>query len=184
MFNFNIATEGGNPFVGSGQLDGNGIPADFFSDIHVRKAFNYCFDFEAYIADALAGEAVQVSGFSIPGMLGYDQNGPMYHFDMDKCAEELQQAWDGQVWEKGFRLQIVKHGNVARQTFHKFYRTNCPRLMPVPGGIYRAAVAKLSGRAARTACLYVTVGRKTLHDRTTGRSLSWSARMPAPAVAR
>ncbi len=125
MFNFNIATEGGNPFVGSGQLDGNGIPADFFSDIHVRKAFNYCFDFEAYIADALAGEAVQVSGFSIPGMLGYDQNGPMYHFDMDKCAEELQQAWDGQVWEKGFRLQIAYNtGNVARQTVSQILQTN------------------------------------------------------------
>ena len=38
--NWNIATsaESPNPYIGSGQLDGNGIPADFFSDIHVRKA--------------------------------------------------------------------------------------------------------------------------------------------------
>ena len=43
---------GGNPYIGSGELDGNGIPADFFSDVHVRKAFNYCFDYDAYIDDA------------------------------------------------------------------------------------------------------------------------------------
>ena len=40
MFVFEVNVEGGNPYVGSGELDGNGIPADFFSDIHVRKAFN------------------------------------------------------------------------------------------------------------------------------------------------
>ncbi len=39
FFNFNIANpEGGNPFIGCGKLDGNGIPPDFFSDVHVRKA--------------------------------------------------------------------------------------------------------------------------------------------------
>ncbi|MBN1874222.1 MAG: ABC transporter substrate-binding protein [Anaerolineae bacterium] len=125
LFVFNINTDGGNPYIGSGELDGNGIPADFFSDIHVRKAFNYCFDWEAYIQDALSGEAVQVSGFSIPGMLGYDQNGPMYHFDLDKCAEELQLAWDGQVWEKGFRMQIgYNTGNVTRQTIAQILQNN------------------------------------------------------------
>jgi peptide/nickel transport system substrate-binding protein len=30
-----------NPYIGSGALDGNGIPPDCFADIHVRKAFNY-----------------------------------------------------------------------------------------------------------------------------------------------
>src|SRR5215216_2456884 len=35
-----------SPYIGSGQLDGNGIPADFFGDIHIRKAFSYSFDFE------------------------------------------------------------------------------------------------------------------------------------------
>ena len=78
MFVFDINVEGGNPYVGSGELDGNGIPADFFTDVHVRKAFNYCFDCDAYIADALAGEAVQNFGFLNPGMLGYEHDGPMY----------------------------------------------------------------------------------------------------------
>ncbi len=130
FFTFNINAEG-NPYVGSGQLDGNGIPADFFSDIHVRKAFNYCFDWDAYINDALNGEAVQVSGFLIPGMLGYDPNGPKYTYDPDKCAEELQQAWDGQVWEKGFRMQIAYNtGNVARQTVAQILQANFADIDP------------------------------------------------------
>jgi peptide/nickel transport system substrate-binding protein len=125
LFIFDINTDGGNPYIGSGQLDGNGIPADFFSDVHVRKAFNYCFDWDAYINDALAGEAVQVSGYSIPGMLGYDQNGPMYHYDPDKCAEELALAWDGQVAENGFRMQIgYNTGNVTRQTIAQILQNN------------------------------------------------------------
>lgn len=117
FFTFDINTEGGNTLIGSGQLDGNGIPADFFSDINVRRAFNYCFDWEAYIQEALVGEAVQNVGVLIPGMLGYDPDGPHYTFDLDKCQEEIEQAWDGRVAEVGFRFQIAYNtGNLERQT--------------------------------------------------------------------
>ena len=47
-FSFQVNTEGGNSFIGSGKLDGDGIPADFFSDVHVRRAFAYCFDYDTY----------------------------------------------------------------------------------------------------------------------------------------
>jgi peptide/nickel transport system substrate-binding protein len=117
MFVFEVNTDGGNPYIGSGELDGNGVPADFFSDVHVRRAFNYCFDWDAYIADALAGEAVQNVGYLIPGMLGYQPDGPHYSYDPDMCAAELQEAWDGAVWETGFRMQVAYNtGNVTRQT--------------------------------------------------------------------
>jgi peptide/nickel transport system substrate-binding protein len=118
FFTFDINVEGGNPFVGSGTLDGNGIPADFFSDIHVRKAFNYCFDFDAYISEAQAGEAIQSVGYLIPGMLGYDADAPHYSYDPEQCQAEIEQAWGGAVAENGFRLQVgFNTGNVARQTF-------------------------------------------------------------------
>jgi len=131
FFVFNINTEGGNPYIGSGQLDGNGIPPDFFSDIHVRRAFNYCFDWDAFIADALNGEGVQNVGPLIPGMLGYDPNGPHYTYDPDKCVEELQQAWDGEVWEKGFRFQIAYNtGNVTRQTVAQILQANFADIDP------------------------------------------------------
>jgi len=106
-----------NPLIGSGQLDGNGIPPDFFSDIHVRKAFNYCFDWDTYIKDVYQGDAVQSYSVIIPGMLGYDDNGKHFSYDPDQCAAEMQLAWDGQVWEKGFRVQIGYNiGNTTRQT--------------------------------------------------------------------
>ena len=51
FFTRNINTKG-NPDVGSGQLDGNGIPSDFFADKDVRKGFEYAFDYEAFLEDA------------------------------------------------------------------------------------------------------------------------------------
>ncbi len=131
FFVFNINVEGGNPYVGSGELDGNGIPPDFFSDVHVRKAFNYCFDWEAFIEDALEGEAVQNVGYLIPGMLGYDPNGPKYTYDPDKCKEEIEQAWDGKVAENGFRMQIgYNTGNVTRQTIAEILQANFADIDP------------------------------------------------------
>ncbi len=125
MFVFDINDEGGNNFIGSGELDGNGIPTDFFSDIHVRLAFNYCFDWEVYIEDALVGEAVQNVGPIIPGMVGFYPDGPTYSYDPDKCAEELGLAWDGAVAENGFRMQVAYNtGNATRQTIAEILQAN------------------------------------------------------------
>jgi len=131
FFVFKINTEGGNPYIGSGKLDGNGIPPDFFSDINVRKAFNYCFDWDTYIQDALAGEGIQNVGPLIPGMIGYDPTLPHYTYDPDKCVEHLKQAWDGQVWEKGFRFSILYNtGNVTRQTVAQILQANFADIDP------------------------------------------------------
>jgi peptide/nickel transport system substrate-binding protein len=116
MFTWNINVEGGNPLVGSGALDGNGISPDFFSDVNVRRGFAYCFDYDTYIADVFNGEAVQNIGPIIPGMLGYNEDGPKYTFDLDKCAEELATAWGGTLPETGFRFQAAYNsGNTTRQ---------------------------------------------------------------------
>ncbi len=108
FMNFDINTEGGNPYIGSGELDGYGIPTDFFSDIHVRKAFNYCFDRDTYIEEVELGEAIPHRGPIIAGagILGYDENSDIYEFDLAKCEEELKLAWDGEVWDKGFYMQL------------------------------------------------------------------------------
>jgi peptide/nickel transport system substrate-binding protein len=131
MLVFDVNVEGGNPYVGSGELDGNGIPADFLSDIHVRKAFNYCFDWPAYIDDALAGEAVQNYGPLIPGMLGYDPEGPHYSYDPEMCKAEIEQAWGGAVAENGFRMQVAFNtGNVTRQTIAQILQANFADIDP------------------------------------------------------
>ncbi len=131
FFTFDINVEGGNPYVGSGELDGNGIPANFFSDVHVRKAFNYCFDHEAFIQDALVGEGVQNIGPINAGLIGYQEDGPYYSYDLDKCAEELELAWDGAVAENGFRFQIAYNtGNVTRQTISEILQANLADIDP------------------------------------------------------
>ena len=116
QFNQSINVEGGNPFAGSGVLDGNGIPPEFFRDIHIRKAFSYCFDYDAMINDALNGEGIQSQGPIIAGMLGYREGeDPIYSYDPAKCEEEFKLA-DGDVWETGFYLQIAYNtGNDTRR---------------------------------------------------------------------
>ncbi|MCB0026960.1 MAG: ABC transporter substrate-binding protein [Anaerolineales bacterium] len=124
---FDIATDenGNNPYIGSGQLDGNGIPANFFSDIHVRKAMNYCFDYDLYNEEALLGKGVRNNGPIILGMLGYNPDGAMYEFDLDACADEFAQAWDGVLPETGFRFQIAFNtGNTTRQTVGEIFQAN------------------------------------------------------------
>jgi peptide/nickel transport system substrate-binding protein len=127
FLNFNVAApEGGtNPYIGSGQLDGNGVPADFFSDINVRKAFAQCFDYDTYIADALNGDGVRNNGPIILDMLGYNPDGPTYEYNVDECAASLEAAWDGQLPTTGFRLQIAFNtGNTTRQTVAEILQTN------------------------------------------------------------
>ncbi|MBN1955250.1 MAG: ABC transporter substrate-binding protein [Anaerolineae bacterium] len=167
FFIFDINVEGGNPYVGSGELDGNGIPPDFFTDVHVRRAFNYCFDWEAFIADALAGEGVQNVGYLIPGMLGYEPDGPHYTYDPDMCAEELQLAWDGAVWENGFRFQIgYNTGNVTRQTVAQILQANLADIDPkfnveiigLPWPSFLAAIR------ASTLPLYISGWIEDIHD--------------------
>ncbi|MCI0394650.1 MAG: ABC transporter substrate-binding protein [Chloroflexi bacterium] len=133
FLNFNVATDesGANAYIGSGQLDGNGIPPDFFSDINVRRAFAQCFDYETYIAEALDGRGVRNNGPIIRDMLGYNEDGPMYEYNLDACAEELAQAWGGVLPETGFRLQVAYNtGNTTRQTIAEILQTNLASVNP------------------------------------------------------
>jgi peptide/nickel transport system substrate-binding protein len=126
FLNFNIASD---QYIGSGKLDGNGIPVDFFNDIHVRKAFNYCFDWDTYIADVMVGEGVQTMTIPVAGMPGFDAAAPHYSFDAAKCEEEFKLADvdkdgvpagedpEGDVWTTGFRFAATyNQGNTQRQS--------------------------------------------------------------------
>jgi peptide/nickel transport system substrate-binding protein len=115
MFSFAINPD--STFIGSGALDGEGIPPDFFTDINVRKGFSYCFDWDTFIEDALKGEGVQSKGPIIQGLQGYDANSETYNYDLDKCGEYLAEAWDGQLPETGFKMTIAyNQGNETRET--------------------------------------------------------------------
>ncbi|OGO05028.1 MAG: hypothetical protein A2Y91_07595 [Chloroflexi bacterium RBG_13_54_8] len=123
FFQFEI-TEGSN-YVGSGNLDGNGIPLDFFSDLDVRLGFTYCFDWEAYIEDACLGELEQTASPAIKGLPYLNPDQEMYSLDLAKAEEHLKAAWDGQVWEKGFKLTLTYNaGNLERKTACEILQTN------------------------------------------------------------
>ena len=142
FFNFNVAADasGSNPYIGSGALDGNGVPADFFSDVHVRKAFAQCFDYDAYIADGLNGEGVRNNGPIILDMLGYNPDGPTYNYDLEACGAELAQAWGGVLPDIGFRLQATFNtGNTARQTVAAILQNNLATVNP----LYRVEIVGL-----------------------------------------
>lgn len=136
LLNANINTEGGNNYIGSGVLDGNGVPPDFFNDVHVRKAFNYCFDWDTYIKDVWQGEAEQRNGAVINPMLGYNPDGPKYTTDPEKCAEEFQaselKTEDGRsLWDAGFYMQLTYNtGNSSRQIIAEIIKHNIEQVNP------------------------------------------------------
>jgi peptide/nickel transport system substrate-binding protein len=168
QFNWNISLEGGNPYVGSGELDGNGIPPDFFSDEHVRYGFNYCFDFQAMIDAALNGEGQQAQGPIIAGMMGYREGeAPLFSYDPAKCEEELKQAFGGEVWEKGFYMQLAyNHGNDTRRLASEILKAGVEAVNPK----FNISVVAmpwpvlLNTRRARKLPIYVGGWLEDFHD--------------------
>jgi len=115
FFNFAINPEA-NQDIWSGKLDGKGIPIDFFTDINIRKAFACSFDYDSYIEDAYNGNAFQPASPIVEGLPYRDPDTPKYNYDLNKAKEYFKKAWDGKVWENGFKLTISYNtGNAARQ---------------------------------------------------------------------
>ncbi len=105
FFTFHISTQA-NSFIGSGKLDGQGIPPDFFSHKNIRKAFAYSFDYQGYIRDIEGGKGFQPNGCIPNGMLGHNPNQKTYHLDLKKAKSYFKKALGGKVWQKGFRFTM------------------------------------------------------------------------------
>jgi len=135
FFNYKIVTEGNN-FIGSGKLDGNGIPPDFFNDEHVRKAFAYCFNYDTYFKDAMLSEGERSINVMLPGQIGYNDQDPYYTYDPKKCEEEFKASTlkgaDGKsLWDTGFRMTATYNtGNTARQTIAQILGTEINAVNP------------------------------------------------------
>ncbi len=83
------------------------IPGDFFHDVRVRQAFNYAFNYEAYIAAGLEGNGAPGT-YLPPQMLGSDPNAPKYSQDLAE-AERLfrESGW----WDRGFTVSVLVESN-------------------------------------------------------------------------
>ncbi len=135
LMNQNIKVDAaGSPLMGSGTFSSRGIPPDFFQNVHVRKAFNYCFDSDTFIKDYLLGEGTNVPYLlPLPGEIGADPTAPRYGFDLAKCQEEFTAATfkDATVWDTGFYfVASYNSGNVARKTMLEILSTTLNTLNP------------------------------------------------------
>jgi peptide/nickel transport system substrate-binding protein len=116
---FNFALPKGSLYAGSGQLDGQGVPLEFFSDVHVRRAFNACFERSQFITDTLAGDGHLPLAMTLPDQPGY-ANAPATNFDLAQCAAEFQAAEfknkdEQTLWDTGFALTVPYRDSDAVQ---------------------------------------------------------------------
>lgn len=131
VFNFTLKIDAQSSWVGSGKLDGNGIPLDFFSDKDVRIGFNYAFDWETYIRDVFLGELKQTASPVVEGLPYFNKDQEMYSLNLDLAKEHLQAAWGGQVWDKGFKFTLTYNtGNIGRKTACDILKANLTQINP------------------------------------------------------
>jgi peptide/nickel transport system substrate-binding protein len=103
---FNTQIDPATSNLGSGKLDGKGIPADFFSDIHVRRGFAAAYNKERLIAESVMGEGKILRTALASSLGGDDPSWSSIPYDLQLAEAEFKQAWDGQVWEQGFTFDV------------------------------------------------------------------------------
>jgi peptide/nickel transport system substrate-binding protein len=103
---FNFATSNNSPYIGSGELDGNGVPPDFFTDIDIRKAFAYSIDYDTIINEIYGGEAQQTASPLLEGLPFHNPDQDCYTYDLNMARQHFQQAWGGEVWNVGFNVTL------------------------------------------------------------------------------
>ena len=117
--------------IGSGKLDGKGIPANFFSDVNVRRAFAYSFDYAGYIKDVQQGKGKQRTMLLPDTFPGYSANVKTYSYNPAQATAYFKRAFSGNVWKNGFVLNSnYRAGSVAAQTAMEILKKNVEALNP------------------------------------------------------
>lgn len=130
FFNFKIDAEA-NEMLGSGRLDGAGIPPDFFSDIDVRRGFAWAFDYDQFANAAYGTRARRVRG-TFPPSMAPSADGEPYVKDLKKAREAFQKAFGGEVWKKGFVLPVVySSNNLSREVAAEALRNGLKEVNPL-----------------------------------------------------
>jgi peptide/nickel transport system substrate-binding protein len=98
------------------------VPATFFADVNVRKAFAHAWNYDGFIQDVLLGYGTVLCGPVPEGMFGYDPTVPCFNQDLDKVRQYLENATDtrpghtGSYWDNGFTLTLYyNEGNLPRE---------------------------------------------------------------------
>jgi len=104
FFNQDLSAAGG--LIGSGKLDGHGVPPDFFADPDVRKCFAYAWDTGEDAPENAGTDTFYPSMLLLPYYGAYDASVPHYKLDLARAEEHCRAAWGGQLWENGMYLAV------------------------------------------------------------------------------
>ncbi|MDX6768523.1 MAG: ABC transporter substrate-binding protein [Elusimicrobiota bacterium] len=96
-----------NPWLGSGRLDGKGIPPDFLADPDIRRGLALAFDYDRFIAEAYQGQAERARGPVPRGVWGRYDRLPLPVASTVTARAAFQRALKGQAWALGFRLPVA-----------------------------------------------------------------------------
>ena len=130
FFVFKIQSKG-NPYIGSGRLDGNGIPENFFADKNVRLGFAHAFDYEGFIRDVNRGKGSRASSFIPKGLFAHNPDQAVYPYDLEKAEEYFKKAFNGQAWKNGFKFTLAyNQGNQQRQVMATMMKRAVETLNP------------------------------------------------------
>ncbi|MPZ87662.1 MAG: hypothetical protein GEU81_06210 [Nitriliruptorales bacterium] len=123
--------------IGEGVLpEGDTIPTDFFHDRRVRQAFNYAFDYDAFIDGVLQGLG-QPATYIPPGVLGYSEDAPIYTQDLERAEELFREAgW----WDEGFTVSVLVEDNPGFEPIGLILQDSLAELNPN----FRVAVLQVS----------------------------------------
>jgi peptide/nickel transport system substrate-binding protein len=130
--NISLASPYLEPGVGYGEIIESGVPADFFSDVYVRKGFAYSFNYTEFLhvfSDWWAG--IYPGTPVLEGMEFKNPAQVKYEFDSTKAEEHFKKAWNGQLWTEGFTLTIPYNvGNLVREAIIMMLKTNVESINP------------------------------------------------------
>jgi len=117
--------------LGSGKLDGKGIPSNFFTDVNVRRAFSYSFNYQQYIQDVQKGKGKQRTMLLPDIFPGYDPKVKTYSYAPAQATAYFKKAFGGQLWKNGFTLTANYRANsVPAQTAMEILKRNVEQLNP------------------------------------------------------
>ncbi len=104
-----------NPDIGSGKLDGQGIPPDFFKDENVRKAFAFAFNYDVFLKESLKNKADRAYTPVPPSIMKFE-NIKGYEYNRAEAERYFRKAFNGKLWEKGFKFTLTYNtGSDIRQ---------------------------------------------------------------------
>ena len=111
---FDVTVFGYNQAInGSALPDPLAVPATFFSNIHVRRAFSYAFDYDGFMDNVTYKSGIQLRGPIAKGIPGYNMSTPLFTYNLTRAAAELQQT---PYWSTGFTINLYYNaGNTERR---------------------------------------------------------------------